>query len=108
MILSPLYGSDSFLPAIVCIERLLIVTRSVTKSEFKSIPIFDAKILRVARDPIEEYFATIQAPKKELLLLENADHTAVLTMPEVFLKELVARVRPVVNDPEANAQVAQR
>ena len=60
--------------------------------------------LQAPAKPVEDYFATIQAPKKELLLLENADHTAVLTMPMVFLKELVARVRPVVNDPEANVQ----
>ena len=64
--------------------------------------------LQAPARPVEDYFATIQAPKKELLLVENADHTAVLTMPEVFLKELVARVRPVVNGPEAHVPWAQR
>jgi pimeloyl-ACP methyl ester carboxylesterase len=64
--------------------------------------------LQTPAKSVEDYFATIQAPKKELLLLENADHTAALTMQEVFLKELIARVRPVTNDPEANDQVAQK
>ena len=42
------------------------------------------------------------------ILLEDADHTAVLTMQEVFLKKLIERVRPVANDPEANDQMVQR
>ncbi len=44
---------------------------------------------------MEDYFTTIQAPHKELLLLKGEGHTAVLSMPDVFLKELVTLVRPL-------------
>jgi pimeloyl-ACP methyl ester carboxylesterase len=49
-------------------------------------------------DPTEltvEYFGLIEAPHKELLLLEGAGHNAIITGPDQFLKELVARVRPL-------------
>jgi pimeloyl-ACP methyl ester carboxylesterase len=41
----------------------------------------------------QEYFSTIEAPKKELILLKGEGHTAVLILPDVFLKELVTKVR---------------
>jgi len=73
-------------------------------------PIFlfqgDADLQTPAR-AVEEYFATIQAPKKELLLLNNEGHIAVLISPDVFLHELLARVRPLVLEAEANTQSAQ-
>lgn len=73
-------------------------------------PIFffqgDADLQAPAR-PVEDYFATIQATKKELLLLHNEGHLAVLTSPDVFLQELLARVRPLALSPEANPQSAQ-
>jgi pimeloyl-ACP methyl ester carboxylesterase len=40
------------------------------------------------------YFDAIQAPKKEFVVLPGGGHTAILTMPDIFLRELVARVRP--------------
>jgi len=42
---------------------------------------------------VTEYFSTIQAPKKELVLLKGEGHTAVLSNPDLFLDELVSRVR---------------
>jgi len=44
---------------------------------------------------VQEYFATLQAPHKELLLWENEGHLTFLTNPEMILKEVVARVRPL-------------
>lgn len=41
------------------------------------------------------WFDTIRAPKKEFVILRGGGHSAILTMPDAFLRELVARVRPV-------------
>jgi pimeloyl-ACP methyl ester carboxylesterase len=43
----------------------------------------------------QDYVAKIQAPVKAFVLLKGGGHTAVLTMPDVFLRELVTRVRPL-------------
>ena len=45
--------------------------------------------------PVEEYFPTIQAPEKELVLLKDCRHVALWSKSDVFLKELIARVRPL-------------
>jgi pimeloyl-ACP methyl ester carboxylesterase len=45
-------------------------------------------------DLARRYFDTIRAPEKQFVVLEGAGHTAVLTEPDVFLGELVRRVRP--------------
>ncbi len=50
-----------------------------------------------------QYFATIQAPKKEFVLLKGGGHMAILTMPNAFLKEMVARVRPIAIQNETGA-----
>jgi pimeloyl-ACP methyl ester carboxylesterase len=42
----------------------------------------------------EDYFKTIQAPHKEMVLLEGGGHFAFLGMSGRFLQELVTRVRP--------------
>jgi pimeloyl-ACP methyl ester carboxylesterase len=47
---------------------------------------------------VEEYFATIEAPKKELVLLRGCGHMAIFSKSDVFLNELVARVRPLALD----------
>lgn len=47
---------------------------------------------------VEEYFSTIQAPEKELVLLKDCGHMAVFSKPDVFLNELIARVRPLALD----------
>jgi pimeloyl-ACP methyl ester carboxylesterase len=44
---------------------------------------------------VEEYVAILEAPHKELLLWEREGHLTFLTNPEMVLKELVARVRPL-------------
>jgi len=47
----------------------------------------------------KEYFDAINAPRKEMVLLEGAGHFAVWTMPDVFLQELVTHVRPLAVQP---------
>jgi pimeloyl-ACP methyl ester carboxylesterase len=50
-----------------------------------------------------QYFATVRAPKKAFVLLKGGGHTAILTMSDAFLKELVARVRPAAIQNETGA-----
>ncbi|HVO98375.1 MAG TPA: alpha/beta hydrolase [Bryobacteraceae bacterium] len=42
-----------------------------------------------------QYFEAIDAPHKEMVLFEGAGHFAVWSMPDKFLQELDARVRPL-------------
>jgi pimeloyl-ACP methyl ester carboxylesterase len=44
---------------------------------------------------VKEYLSIIKAPDKEMVLLQGEGHTAVLTLPDVFLKELITRIRPL-------------
>jgi pimeloyl-ACP methyl ester carboxylesterase len=44
----------------------------------------------------ERYFASIVAPHKEFVPFEGCHHFVVMNRPEAFLKELVARVRPLL------------
>jgi pimeloyl-ACP methyl ester carboxylesterase len=46
-------------------------------------------------DLAAQYVATIDAPQKQFVTLEGGGHSAMLTMADVFLNELVARVRPL-------------
>jgi pimeloyl-ACP methyl ester carboxylesterase len=46
-------------------------------------------------DLAKPYFDSVQAPVKQFVVLKGAGHNAVATEPDVFLRELVARVRPV-------------
>jgi pimeloyl-ACP methyl ester carboxylesterase len=46
-------------------------------------------------DLAKQYFDTIEAPQKDFVVLEGGGHSALLTMPDRFLSELVARVRPL-------------
>jgi pimeloyl-ACP methyl ester carboxylesterase len=48
----------------------------------------------------QEYFATIEAPRKDLVLLPGGGHCAVLMQPDAFLAELRARI--------SAAEVAER
>jgi len=41
------------------------------------------------------YFDTVAAPQKQFVALPGVGHSAVLTAPDAFLRELVTRVRPV-------------
>jgi len=45
-----------------------------------------------------EYFSSIEAPKKELVIMKGAGHQAMLIMREQFLKELLVRVIPLVQE----------
>jgi pimeloyl-ACP methyl ester carboxylesterase len=45
-------------------------------------------------DLARRYFDKVHAPVKQFVVLNGAGHSAVLTEPDVFLHELVTRVRP--------------
>ena len=47
-----------------------------------------------------EYFDRIEAPRKEFVTIPGAGHLAVFAKRDIFLKELVARVRPLAIAPE--------
>lgn len=47
-----------------------------------------------------EFFNTIEAPQKEFVSLKGEGHTALLLLPEVFLQELVDKVRPLALETE--------
>ena len=47
-------------------------------------------------DLAQEYLALIDAPHKQLALIEGASHFAAFTQPERFGEELVSRVLPVI------------
>ena len=42
----------------------------------------------------EEYFEEVEAPTKGLALIKDAGHFAAFTQPDLFLAELLTRVRP--------------
>jgi pimeloyl-ACP methyl ester carboxylesterase len=44
--------------------------------------------------PVREYFDSITAPHKELVLIQNAGHNVIATKSEEFLSLLVQRIRP--------------
>jgi pimeloyl-ACP methyl ester carboxylesterase len=44
---------------------------------------------------VEDYFLNLEVPKKELIILKGEGHTAILALPDVFLKEMLAKVRPL-------------
>jgi pimeloyl-ACP methyl ester carboxylesterase len=46
------------------------------------------------------YFDTVVAPQKQFAILPGVGHSAVLTAPDAFLRELVTRVRPVAVEAE--------
>ena len=58
--------------------------------------VFDGeKDLTTPPDLAKAWFDGIDAPKKAFVILKGAGHNAILTEPDVFLKELTARVRPL-------------
>jgi pimeloyl-ACP methyl ester carboxylesterase len=44
----------------------------------------------------ERYFASIVAPQKELVRFDGCHHFVVMNRPDMFLRELVTRVRPLL------------
>ena len=45
-----------------------------------------------------DYFSTVRAPVKRFVLLNGGGHSAMLTMPDAFLKALLAYVLPLARD----------
>jgi pimeloyl-ACP methyl ester carboxylesterase len=63
-----------------------------------AMPVFVFNGDRDAITPLQlsrAWVAGLHAPQKTFVILKGGGHNAMLTMPDVFLKELVARVRPV-------------
>ena len=62
-----------------------------------AVPFFIIQGDRDMQTPVvlaEQYFETVRAPQKEFILLRGGGHSAILTMPDEFLKELLTCVRP--------------
>jgi pimeloyl-ACP methyl ester carboxylesterase len=59
-------------------------------------------------DLAKNYFDFIHAPEKQFVTLKGAGHSAVLTDPDAFLRELVARVRPVAMRVDVNPSSGSR
>jgi pimeloyl-ACP methyl ester carboxylesterase len=51
-------------------------------------------------EPAEQYFKEITAPHKEFVRFEGANHFLPFNRPDEFLKELLARVRPLADPPK--------
>lgn len=51
--------------------------------------------LTTPADLAKAWFDTLEAPKKEFVILRGGGHSALMTMPDIFLAELKARVRPI-------------
>ncbi|GIH03731.1 proline iminopeptidase [Rhizocola hellebori] len=51
----------------------------------------------------EQYVATIDAPVKQFVRLPNTGHLAMLSHPDLFLSELLTRVRPLTATPPATS-----
>jgi pimeloyl-ACP methyl ester carboxylesterase len=54
-------------------------------------------------DHARRYFDFVRAPHKEFVAFQGQGHSAVLTEPDVFLHELVTRVRPIAIQNETGA-----
>lgn len=57
------------------------------------------KVLVTPIDLAQQYFEAIEAPQKAFVVLDGGGHSAMLTMPDRFLNELVTRVRPLAVAP---------
>jgi pimeloyl-ACP methyl ester carboxylesterase len=54
--------------------------------------------------PAEQYFKQIIAPHKDFVQVHGGDHFIPFDRPDPFLAELVARVRPFANPPNAESR----
>jgi pimeloyl-ACP methyl ester carboxylesterase len=64
-----------------------------------SMPIFFFEGTHDQQTPIElaeEYFATISAPRKGFVRFEACHHFVVMNRPDLFLRELLTHVRPLL------------
>ncbi|HEX8176470.1 MAG TPA: alpha/beta hydrolase [Pyrinomonadaceae bacterium] len=55
-----------------------------------------------------EYFSSLEAPRKELVMLKGEGHTALLLLPDVFLTELLSKVRPLAVNPPPEVSSSNR
>src|SRR2546430_942917 len=55
--------------------------------------------------PVRDYVESITAPRKELILILNAGHNAMVTRSDEFLKLLLDRVRPSLSNPSTEYRV---
>ena len=51
-----------------------------------------------------EYFGEVEAPTKEMALIEDAGHFAAFTQPDRFLTELLSRARPLASAPRPSSR----
>lgn len=57
--------------------------------------VFNGEFDSITPTPLaKRYFDSISAPTKAFVVLKGGGHSAVLTMPDVFLRELIAHLRP--------------
>lgn len=85
------------IPTFRVYHEMLSADLSSLGPDFK-IPIFffqAAEDERTQASLAKEYLEWINAPHKEFVLLEGGGHFVVWSMPDRFLQELVARVRPL-------------
>jgi pimeloyl-ACP methyl ester carboxylesterase len=64
-----------------------------------AVPIFFFEGTHDQQTPIElaeEYFSTISAPNKGFVRFEGCHHFVVMNRPDLFLRELLAHVRPLL------------
>lgn len=76
----------------------LLATRLVALGPDFALPIFFIQGGEDTVTPVahaEDYFKTINAPRKEMIVLPDGGHFAVWSRADAFLKELVTRVRPI-------------
>jgi pimeloyl-ACP methyl ester carboxylesterase len=72
------------------------IRRLGTRFEIPMIYIQGADDIQTPTSLVEEYFKTIDAPKKELILIEGGAHMAAITHIDAFCEALVEQVRPLV------------
>lgn len=88
------------IPTLRLYNEMLSTQLSSLGPDFE-IPIF---IFHGTDDPVtpvslaEGFFKSINAPKKEMILLKGGGHFAVFSMGDTLLKEMTTRVRPIAID----------
>jgi pimeloyl-ACP methyl ester carboxylesterase len=71
------------------------IRRLGARFEIPMIYIQGAEDIQTPTVLVQEYFETLEAPKKQLILIEGGAHIAVITHLEGFLAALVEHVRPL-------------
>jgi proline iminopeptidase len=71
------------------------IRRLGTRFELPMIYIQGAEDIQTPTELVQEYFETIEAPKKDLVLIEGGAHMAAITHIDAFCLALVEKVRPL-------------